>query len=203
MVLKMSYEVLRRIKLETELLGLVVAFSLTLSLFLIMDAVIGLIVEQHALALTVLRVFELVFAVAWLFLSLNMTRDMNWFRATLYRIYFPRKSEGLGEEEKKSETTELVRNMIGFYRENYLKFTVVMMFAIGVSFLIVVTVTFLLLYGFMSFWVAVGRWTVNSSMLLTVSVLYLHVRRSWRRKLLKVKDAEKKLSEMLGGPIEA
>jgi hypothetical protein len=196
-------EVLRKLRFETDLLGLVVSFSLTVSAFLIVDATIGLIVEQHGLALTVLRVFELVFAVAWLFLSLNVTREINWLRKSHYRIYFVRKSEELDEEQKKSETTELVRNIVGFYRDNYLKFTAVMMLAIGVSFMIVMAVTFLLLYGSISFWVAVGRWAFNSSILLTTSVLCVYVRRSWRRKLLKVKDAEKKLSEMLGGPIEA
>jgi hypothetical protein len=196
-------EVLRKLRFDMELLGLAVAFSLTLSLFLIVDATIGLIVEQHGSALTVLRAFELVFAVAWLFLSLNVTREINWLRKTHYRIYFLDKSEGFDEEQKKSETTELVRNIVGFYRENYLKFTAVMMLAVGVSFLIVMAVTFLLLYGSISLWVAVGRWAVNSSILLTTSVLYVYIRRSWRRKLLKVKDAEKKLSEMLGGPVEA
>jgi hypothetical protein len=198
----MSDEVLRKLRFDMELLGLVVSFSLTLSLFLITDATIGLIAEQHGLALTVLRAFELVFAVAWLFLSLNVTREINWLRGTHYRIYFLRKSEGLDEEQKKSETTELVRNIVGFYRDNYLKFATVMMFAVGVSFLIVIAVAFLLLYGSISFWVAVGRWAFGSSILLTTSVLYVYIHRSWRRKLLKVKDAEKKLSEMLGGPIE-
>ena len=202
MVLKMFDEVLRKLRFKMELLALVVTFSLSVSIFLIADATIGLVTEQYGLALTVLRVFELVLAVEWLVLSANMTREINWLRKTFYRIYFLRNSERLDEEQKKSETTELVRSMIGFYRDNYLKFTAVVTLAIGVSFLIVMTVTYLLLIGSMSFWVAVGRWAINSSMLLTVSVLYVHVHRDWRKKLLKVKEAEKKLSEMLGGPIE-
>jgi hypothetical protein len=195
-------EVLRKLRFKMELLALVVTFSLSVSIFLIADATIGLVTEQYGLALTVLRVFELVLAVKWLVLSANMTREINWLRKTFYRIYFLRNSERLDEEQKKSETTELVRSMIGFYRDNYLKFTAVVTLAIGVSFLIVMTVTYLLLIGSMSFWVAVGRWAINSSMLLTASVLYVHVHRDWRKKLLKVKEAEKKLSEMLGGPIE-
>jgi len=202
MVLKMFDEVLRKLRFKMELLALVVTFSLSVSIFLIADATIGLVTEQYGLALTVLRVFELVLAVKWLVLSANMTREINWLRKTFYRIYFLRNSERLDEEQKKSETTELVRSMIGFYRDNYLKFTAVVTLAIGVSFLIVMTVTYLLLIGSMSFWVAVGRWAINSSMLLTASVLYVHVHRDWRKKLLKVKEAEKKLSEMLGGPIE-
>ena len=202
MVLKMFDEVLRKLRFKMELLALVVTFSLSVSIFLIADATIGLVAEQYGLALTVLRVFELVLAVEWLVLSANMTWEINWLRKTLYRIYFLRKSERLNEEQKKSETTELVRSMIGFYRDNYLKFTAVVALAIGVSFLIVMTATYLLLIGSMSFWVAVGRWAINSSMLLTASVLYVYVHRDWRKKLLKVKGAEKKLSEMLGGPIE-
>ncbi|MDH5753907.1 MAG: hypothetical protein OEY95_01685 [Candidatus Bathyarchaeota archaeon] len=194
---------MRKARFEMVLLTLVAVSSLSMSIFLIADATIGLIVEQYGLALAVLRVFELVFAVTWLFLSTSMNREINWLRKTLYTIYALRKSEGLDEEQKKSETSELVRNMIGFYRDNYLKFAVVLTFAIAVSFSIVLTVAYLLLYGSMSFWVAVFRWAINSSILLITSVLYAYIHRGWRRKLLKVKEAERKLSEMLGGLIEA
>jgi membrane protein implicated in regulation of membrane protease activity len=199
----MSDEVLRKVTFETELLALVVTSSLTLSMFLIADATIGLIVEHYGLTLTALRVFELVFAVTWLVFSVSMFREINWLRKTRYRIFFLRKSEELDEEQKKSETTELIMNIIGFYRDNYLKFAVVVTLAIGVSLLIVMTVTFLLFTGSMSLWVAVFRWAVNSFMLMIASVLYVYIHRSWRRKLLKVKEAEKKFLEMLGGPVEA
>jgi len=203
MVLKMLDEVLRKARFEMVLLTLVAAFSLSLSIFLIADATIGLITERYGLALTALRVFELVFAVTWLFLSTSMNREINWLRKTLYTMDCMLKSEGLDEEQKKSETSELVRNIISFYRDNYLKFTVVLTLAMVVSFSIVLTVAYLLLYDSMSFWVAVFRWAINSSILLITSVLYAYIHKGWRRKLLKVKDAEKKLSEMLGGPIEA
>jgi membrane protein implicated in regulation of membrane protease activity len=199
----MSDDVLKKATCEMELLALVVTFSLTLSMLLITDATIGLITEYYGLALTVLRVFELVFAVTWLVFSVSMFREINWLRKTHYRIFFLRKSEGLDEEQKKSETAELVMNIVGFYRDNYLKFAVVVTLAIGVSLLIVMTVTFLLFTGSMSLWVAVFRWAVNSFMLMIASVLYVYIHRSWRRKLLKVKEAEKKFLEMLGGPVEA
>jgi hypothetical protein len=203
MVLKMFGDFWKKARFEMELLALVVTFSLPLSMLLLADATIGLILEHYGLTLTVLRMFELVFAVTWLVFSMNMYREINWLRKTHYRTLSLRMSEGLDEEQKKSETTELVRNIMGFYRDNYSKFTVVLTLAIGVSFLILMTVIYLLLIGSMSFWVAVGRWAINSSMLLIVSVLSVYIQRSWRRKLLKVKEAEKMLSEMLGGPIEA
>jgi hypothetical protein len=196
-------EVLRKVWSEILLLSLVVGFSLTVSMFLIVDAIIGLVLERYGLALTVLRAFELVFAVAWLFLCTSMNREINWLRKTLNNTYFVRKSEKIDEEQKKSGTTELVRNMIGFYRDNYLKFTVVLTLALAISFSIIFTATYLLLCGSMSFWATAFRWTFNSSILLITSMLYAYTHRGWRRKLSKVKEAEKELSEMLGGPIEA
>lgn len=202
MALKMFDKILRKLRFEMELLALVVAFSLPVSMFLIADAAIGLVVERYGSALTVLRVFELAFAVTWLFLSTSAYREINQFRRTYYKVYSLRKSEGLDEEQKRSKATELVRSIMGFYRDNYLKFSVVLTLAIAVSFLVITEASYLVLYGSMSFWVAVFRWVFNSSMLLIVSVLYVYVYRGWRRKLLKVKDAERKLSEILGGPIE-
>jgi hypothetical protein len=203
MALKMFDEVLRKLRFETELLALVVAFSLPVSLFLIADAAIGLVVERYGSTLTVLKVFELAFAVTWLFLSTSTYREINQFRKTYYKAYSLHKSEGLDEEQKRSEAAELVRNIMGFYRDNYLKFSVILTLAIAISFLVITEASYLVLYGSMSFWVAVFRWAFNSLMLLIVSVLYVYVYRGWRRKLLKVKDAERKLSEILGGPIES
>lgn len=196
-------EVLRKLRFEMELLALVVAFSLPVSLFLIADAAVGLVVERYGSVLTVLRVFELAFAVTWLFLSTSTFREINQFRKTYYEVYSLHKSEGLDEEQKRSEAAELVRNIMGFYRDNYLKFSVILTLAIAISFLVITEASYLVLHGSMSFWVAVFRWAFNSSMLLIVSVLYVYVYRGWRRKLLKVKDAERKLSEMLGGSIES
>lgn len=203
MVLKMFDDFWKKARFEMELLALVVTFSLTLSMLLLADATIGSILEHYGLTLTVLRMFELVFAVTWLVFSMSMYREINWLRKTHYRTFSLRMSEGLDEEQKKSETAELVRSIMGFYRYNYSKFTAVLTLAMGVSFLILMAVTYLLLIGSMSFWVAVGRWAINSSMLLIVTVLSVYIHRSWRRKLLRVKEAEKKLSEMLGGRIEA
>lgn len=203
MVSKMLEDFWKKARFEMELLSLIVMFSLPLSIFLLADAAIGLISEHYGLALIVLRTFELVFAVAWLVFSMSMFREINWLRKTHFRAFGICMSEGLDEEKKKSETTELVRNIVGFYRDNYSKFTAVLMLALGVSLLILVTVTYLLLVGSMPFWAAVGRWAINSFMLLIVSVLSVYIHRNWHRKLLKVKEAEKELSEMLGGPIEA
>jgi hypothetical protein len=193
----------KKARFEMELLSLSVTFSLPLSMLLLADAAVGLVSEHYGLLLIMLRTFELALAVAWLIFSLNMFRDVNWLRKTHYRAFSICRSEGLDEEQKKSETSELVRNIVGFYRDNCSKFTAVLMLAFGVSFLILVTVTYLRLVGSMPFWVAVGRWAIGSSMLLIVSVLAVYIRRNWHGKLLRVKEAEKELSEMLGGPIEA
>jgi len=180
---------------------LVVIFSTVLSSFLITDAVISLIIEKYGLSLIVIRIFELIFAVVWLLSSTKMILEVNKLRKKHYRISFLRKLETLEEGQKKSETTELVMDTVAFYRSNYVRLMAVLALAIVVSSLIVVAVAYLLLYGYMSFWVAVFRWALNSLMLLVTSVLYVYVHKSWGMKLFKVKDAEKKLSEMLGGPI--
>jgi hypothetical protein len=203
MVSKMFEDFWKKARFEMKFLAMIVAFSLPLSMLLLADAAVGLVSEHYGLLLTVLRTFELVFAVAWMLFSTSMYREINWLRKTHYRAFSIRMLEGLDEEQKKSETTELVRNIVGFYRGNYSKFTAVLMLGVAVGFSILVTVTYLLLVGSMWFWVAVSRWAINSSMLLIVSVLSVYVHRSWHRKLLRVKEAEKELSEMLGGPIEA
>jgi len=190
--------ILRKVRFEVELLMLVVIFSTGLSSFLITDAVISLIIEKYGLGLIVIRICQLIFAVVWLSFSLEFIVEVNRLRKKHFFFYFVRRLEKLGEEEKKTNATELVMDMVAFYRGYYVKVLAIMVVAIAVSFLIVVAVTYLLLFGYMSFWVAVFRWALNSLMLLVASVIYLYVHKSWGKKLLKVKDAEKKLSEMLG-----
>ena len=203
MVKVMFDEILRKVIFEVELLVLVVIFSLSLSSFLIADSAIGLTAGQYGLAVTAVRMGELIFAVIWLFLSVKMTVEIYRFRKRHLKIFFLRKLEGLEKERRRSETTELVREFVAFYRGNYVRVTATLALAIVVGLLVVMTAVFLLLSGSMSFWEAVFRWILSSLMLLIASAVYVYVHRSWGSKLLKVKDAEKKLSEMLGGPIEA
>jgi len=189
--------ILRKAWFEVELLVLVGVFSASASLLLIADAGIGLGLEKDGLALIAVRMVELIFAVMWLFLSLKLTSEINKFR----RKYFRRGR--LEEKEKRSEAVELVRDTVAFYRGYYGRVMAVLGLAIIMGFLIAIAAVYLLLYGYMSFWVAVFRWALSSLMLLSASALYVHVHRGWGRRLLRVKDAEKKLSELLGGPIEA
>jgi len=195
-------KILRKVRFEVELLVLVAIFSLVSSSLLITDAAIALIMEQYGLALTVIRMGELIFALIWLSFSLKIIVEINKLRKKHFFFNFVHRLERLGEAEKKTKATELVRDIVAFYRGYYRKVMAVLTLAIAVGFLIAVVATYLLLYGYMSFWVAVFRWILDSFMLLVASALYVHVHRSWGRKLLKVKDAERKLSDMLGGPIE-
>jgi len=195
-------KILRKVRFEVELLVLVAIFSLVSSSLLITDAAIALIMEQYGLALTVIRTGELIFALIWLSFSLKIIVEINKLRKKHFFFNFVHRLERLGEAEKKTKATELVRDIVAFYRGYYRKVMAVLTLAIAVGFLIAVVATYLLLYGYMSFWVAVFRWILDSFMLLVASALYVHVHRSWGRKLLKVKDAERKLSDMLGGPIE-
>ena len=196
-------KILRKVIFEVELLVLVMAFSLVLSLHLIVDASIAISVERYSLALTAVRVCELIFALMLLFLSIRVIAETYRLRRKHFKISSLLKLNRLEEEQKKSAASELVRDMMAFYRGYYMKVVVISALAIAVSFLIFVAVVYLLLNGYMSFWEAVSRWMLSSLMLLVASVVYVYVHKSWGRKLLKVKDAEKKLSEMLGGPIEA
>jgi hypothetical protein len=188
--------VLRKAWFEVELLVLVGVFSVSTSLLLIVDAGVGLGLEKDGLVLAVLRMVEVVFGVAWLLLSLKLILEINRFRSKYFR------RGRFEEKEKRREAAELVRDTVAFYRGYYGRVMVVLGLAIIMGFLIVVAAVCLLLYGYMSFWVAVFRWILDSFMLLVASALYVHVHRNWGRKLLKVRDAERKLSDMLGGPIE-
>lgn len=196
-------EILRKVRFEVELLILVAIFSLSLPSLLIADAAIALGTEQYGLGLTAIRLGELIFAFMWLFLSLKIIVEIRRLRKRHFKIFFLRKLEGMDEEQKKSEASELVRVIVAFYRGYYTNVSALLTLSIAVSSLIVVAVAYLLLNGYMTFWVAVFRWMLSSLMLLVASAIYVYLHRSWGRKLLKVKDAEKKLSDMLGGPIEA
>jgi len=195
--------VLKKVRFEVELLVVVAIFSLVSASLLIADAASSFVVEKYGVALTVVRISQLIFGVGWLFLSIKFIVEINRLRRKHFFFYYVHRLERLEEEQKKSKATELVRDLVAFYRSYYLKVMTVLALAIVAGFVILVAAAYLLLCGYMSFWVAVFRWVLDSCMLLVASALYVHVHRSWGRKLLRVKDAEKKLSEMLGGPIEA
>ena len=131
-------------------------------------------------------------------MSVNIYR----LRRKHFKISFLLKQKRLEDEQKKSEASELVRDMVAFYRSYYVKIIAILALAIIVSLIIFVAVAYLLLSGYMLLWEAIFRWMLDSIMLLVASAVYVYIHRSWGGKLLKVKDAEKKLSEMLGGPIE-
>ena len=198
----MFEEISRKVIFEVELLVLVTVLSLSASLLLIVDASIALIVENGDLVLVIARICEFAFAMIWLLFSVKMSIELYGLRKRHFRIVALSKLGKLEEKQKRSVAAELVRDMVAFYRANYTKVMAVLALAIGVGFLIVGTVTYLMFNGLISFWAAVFRWTLSSLMLLVASALYVHVHRSWGRKLLRIKDAEKKFSEMLGGSIE-
>jgi len=201
MVQAMFDKILRKVIFETELLVLVMVFCILLSSHLIVDASIALSVEQYGLALTAIRVCELIFAFTWLSFSIKMSVDIYRLRRKHFKISSLLKQKRL-EEQKKSVASELVMDIVAFYRSYYAKVIAILTLAIAVSSLIFIAVVYLLLNGYMSFWAAVFRWMLNSLMLLVASAVYVYIHRSWGRKLLKVKDSEKKFSELLGGPIE-
>jgi len=202
MVQVMFDKILKKIIFEVELLVLVIIFCHILSLHLIVDASIALSIERYGLALTAVRMCEFIFALIWLSFSIKMSVNIYRLRRKHFKISFLLKQKRLEDEQKKSEASELVRDMVAFYRSYYVKIIAILALAIIVSLIIFVAVAYLLLSGYMLLWEAIFRWMLDSIMLLVASAVYVYIHRSWGGKLLKVKDAEKKLSEMLGGPIE-
>lgn len=191
-----------RVRSEAELLMLVMAFSLVSSSWLVIDASISLAREQYSWALMAFRVLELVFGALWLSFSARMAREVARLRSKHFRVFSKYRLERLDVEQKKSMAADSVRDMLAFYRGYYRRVSALLVLAVAVSLSIILASSFLLLYGRMSIWEAVFRWGINSSMLLIASVLYIHLQRNWGGKLLKVEDAEKKFSIVLGGPIE-
>lgn len=203
MMLTMFDNILRRVRLEVELLMVVTVLSTVLSAFLIVDASIALGIGKYALSSTIVRILELIFAVAWLSLSQKIIVEINKLRRKHQFFYFVHKLQKLEEEQKKTKAAELIRDIMAFYRTYYLKVKALMVLAVVVSFVTILAVVYLWLYDYMSIWEAVFRWVLNATMLIFASAVYLYVHKNWGRKLLKVRDAEKKLSEFLGGPVEA
>jgi len=188
---------------EVELLVLVVVSSLGVCSLVIADASIALVIERENLYMFAARALELSFGVVWLLLLVKMILEINRFRKKYFKTFYLLRLRRLAEEQKKSETARLVRDLVAFYRTHYRRVLAILVLAIAIGVFISIATAYLLLYGYMSVWVAVFRWILNSAMLLVASAFYTYVHRSWGRKLLKVKDAESKLSEILGGPLEA
>jgi len=200
----MLEKTLRKLRSEIDLLVFIVIISLVVSSSMIADATIALRnYIQYGPPSLAFRICELAVAVTWLSLSTKIARETYRLRKKHYKIFFLRRLEKLDEEQKKSETTELIRDIVAFYRGYYKRTMIMLMLAAVVGLSIVATITYLLLYGYMSFWEAVFRWGIDSLMLLSAFALYVYLHRSWGRKLLKIKNAEKKLSEILGGHVEA
>jgi membrane protein implicated in regulation of membrane protease activity len=196
-------KVLRGVYYESVVLWLVVSFSLVSASWLVTDAGISLSAEHYGWALMAFRLFELTFGALWVAFLAQMLREIRALRGKHLRIFQLHRLEKNEEEQKRSIATESVRDMLAFYRSYYKRVTAVLAVGIVVGVSVALTVTLLLFWGKMSVWEAVFRWGINSCMLLIVSILYIHLHRSWGRKLLKVEDAERKFSEILGGPVEA
>jgi hypothetical protein len=196
-------KVLRRVCYELALLGLVVSFSLASASWLIADAGISLSGEHYNWVLMAFRLFELAFGGLWIAFSAHMYREIVAFRRKHARIFQLHRMERNEEEPKRSIVTESVRDILAFYRGYYKRVTAVLALGIAVGVSVALAVTLLVFWGKMSVGEAVFRWGINSCMLLIVSILYVYLHRNWGRKLLKVEDAERKFSEILGGPVEA
>jgi hypothetical protein len=179
-------QALRKTRLEVNLIVVVAVISLSASSLLIADASSVLAAEPHFSALTAFRVCELIVALAWLFLSAEITREIVRFRKTHRHLIFSSRLKKGDESQSRSEIMELIRDTIAFYRTYYSRTMVVLALAIATGLALIIVTTSLSL----------------SIELLVASALYVYIHLIWGRKLLKVKDNEKKLSDMLGGPVD-
>jgi hypothetical protein len=204
----MNDKVLRKLRMEVELLIFVATMSIVLSAFMILDvSVVFTGFWQHGALISLLRICEFVLAIGWLLLSTKFSFDVQRLRKRHFRLVWYGFQIGfapkLEEKQKEGDVAEIVRDMVAFYRTYYREVKVILALAIIASFSIIAVATYSVLYENLPFWDVFYRWLINVFLLLGATALYIYIHRSWGAKLSKVKDAEKRLSEMLGGPIEA
>ncbi len=208
----MLHEVLIRARREVSLLLLVGVLSMVFSILLVTDASIGLLfigqqgihspMELHMILMIVIRACELAFGGAWLSLSNRIMRDASSVRKQYLKRSLRRTIEKLPEAQGRNRAMDLIMDMIGIYRAHYGRLIVVLVLATAVSSLVILGSAYLVLTNLISLEEALLSWTINASVLLIISGLYIETHRRWGNKLLRLEGDQERFTEFLGDIIE-
>ncbi len=145
---------------------------------------------------------EFAVGLLWLVVAVSVLRPVS----ALLRKYRPairrrRRAWNPAAEGERTDIAKLARDLVALYRGSYTWVTVAVALATAVSVTLLAGIAVMFLTGSggvgdLAFGVFVYGFT-----LFAPAVLYLYVHRRWGRRLLKAKDAEKNLAELLGGPL--
>jgi hypothetical protein len=208
----MLHDIFTRASREVSLLFLIGVLSIVLSILLVVDgstrvASMRIYVTQPTLeADAILGIFisvcELAFGAVWLSLSSKVLRDASYL-ANKYLKHSARKTiENLPEDEGRSMTAALIMDLVGTYRTHYGRLIAAPFIAIVVSSLVILGSLYLVLSNLISLAEALFGWTINASVLLVISGLYIVTHKKWGRKLLRLETDQERFREFLGDSLE-
>jgi len=192
----MSEKLLNKVKYELNCVWIVLSVSLVISSLMISDATRSFSANAifgFGLTITIVRILELVVGILWLLLTLKLLHEfLKIGNKRKHLFWFYRK--GI----KDGEVSGIMRDLIAFYRGYYKDIRVLLIF----SFLTGLAMITSGVYAIHSRTIPVEEFLfllLIGILILTYSLLtFRYINKKWGRKLLKIKNEEKILSDFLG-----
>ncbi len=145
---------------------------------------------------------EFAVGLLWLVVAVNVLRPVS----ALLKKHRPsirrrRRAWNPSDETERTDIARLARDLVALYRGSYAWVLAALVLAMALSVALLALTLAMFLAGSinasdLAFYVFVYGFT-----LLAPAVLYVDAHRRWGRRLLKAKDAEEDLAELLGGPL--
>jgi hypothetical protein len=192
----MSEKLLNKVKYELNCVWIVLSVSLVISSLMISDATRSFSANAifgFGLTIAIVRILELVVGILWLLLTLKLLHEfLKIGNKRKHLFWFYRK--GI----KDGEVSGIMRDLIAFYRGYYKDIRVLLIF----SFLTGLAMITSGVYAIHSRTIPVEEFLfllLIGILILTYSLLtFRYINKKWGRKLLKIKNEEKILSDFLG-----
>jgi len=195
----MSEKTLRIIRSELVLLLVVSAFSVTLSLGMMLDSIKALLLFIPPLSidyiLLVLKICELAIGSFWFAASIKVLTEAS----KAQKVKMPEKAarDQISEEETRERTFRLIRDLVGLYRGFYREIKIVVLLALLIGFA-KIGYTLSVVTGLnMNLSELAWELSLTLSLLIFPSIIYIYLERKWGRKLLRIRDNEEKLQDFL------
>jgi hypothetical protein len=193
----MSKKILEKVRFEVNCVWVVLSVSLVISSLMISDvarsfsanAILG-----FGLTIAIIRILELAVGVFWLLLMLKLMHEfLKIGKKRRYLFWFY--STGI---EGGEEVSGIMRDLIAFYRGYYKEIRVLLIF----SFLTGLAMVTSGVYAIHSRTIPIEEFLfllLIGILILTYSLLtFWYINKKWGRKLLRIKNEEKILSDFLG-----
>jgi hypothetical protein len=195
-LIDMSEKLLEKVRFEINCVWVVLSVSLVISSLMISDASRSFSADAifgFGLTIAIVRILELAVGILWLLLTLKLLHEFSKIgKKRKHLFWFYRK----GIED--GEVSGIMRDLIAFYRGYYKDISVLLIF----SFLTGLAMITSGVYAIHSRTIPVEEFLflfLMGVLILSYSLLtFWYINKKWGRKLLRIKDEEKILSDFLG-----